>query len=121
MELIRLISKTHHWARRKRRFSSAAFKNYRGSDTEPPGGVSVIKRQCILDSGREICEHIRTYYPDYQAEGTIVFWCFSSLDLPQGYKLIQKTTKSGDVCHYDITGLEDEIYDEWFDQYKSQL
>jgi len=36
-----------------------------------------------------------------------IFWIFDETIFPAGYRLEQKTTKSGDHCHYNIHDVSD--------------
>lgn len=59
MALVRLVRFIHgkHYDKRQKRFRSLAFKNSRD------GGISIILRDCVDDSKRSVCQHIRIYYP----------------------------------------------------------
>lgn len=101
MEFIRLIKKDVYWDEERGRFQSFAFSNSSG------GGISVIDNECIGASGRNPCEHIRTYYAESLTGSPPVFWKFDRELLPNGCRLEQRTTESGDKCHHNIHGFSD--------------
>jgi hypothetical protein len=101
MELIRLIRKDDYWDNNLGRFQSFAFSN------SSKGGISVIDKDCILASGRNVCDHIRTFYAKSLTGSPPVYWEFDRELLPDKCHLEQKTTESGDYCHHNIHGLSD--------------
>ena len=81
------------------RFSSAAFKNYKGS-------ISIIQRKCIKDTGTTICIHLRKFYQSVD-EPPHILWLFDREILPKNCEIQQKDSLQGDKCHYEIIGLSD--------------
>ena len=95
MGFIRLIHPTHYDAT-KNRFNNMALK--KSSDGT---GASIISVECIDGTGRNICDHIRKFYSEVSGEPP-VFWRFDQLDLPDGYRIEQSTSHSGDECHHAV-------------------
>ena len=100
MRLIRIINVVHY-DHRKQRFASLAFKNSTG------GGISVISQECILEQGRTVCHHIKTFYPPPTSSEPAIFWALEENSLPTGYRLEQQPSTSSDICHYNIEGVAD--------------
>jgi hypothetical protein len=92
MEYVRLLHPKHFDCQRGE-FKSLAFKVY-------DDGASVIQLGCVLGNA-SICEHIRKYYPNVGGEPPI-FWIFDEGLLPEGSRLVQKQSDSGDCCHFNI-------------------
>jgi len=94
--LIRLIHGKHYDKRRKR-FTSLAFKNSEG------GGISVILGDCVDASRRSICQHIRTYYPARIAGEPPIYWEFPQSILP-AEKCVEPHIDPAitDPCHANI-------------------
>jgi hypothetical protein len=101
MEIFIIINKIHY-DKRRRRFQSLVFKNSTG------GGISVFKN-CADISGKSICQYIKEYYPPPVSSEPPIFWLFDENILPTGYRLIQETRQSGDICHYNIHGLSNKV------------
>jgi len=64
----------------------------------------VIEANCIIQQGVRICEHLEKYYKSVSGIPPI-FWNLDSKILPEKCEFIQKTSESGDVCHYNLVGL----------------
>ena len=75
MDAIRIIS-TEFYDRERGRFQSCAFDKSSGEQ----GGISILDRECILESGRSVCEHMRHYY-GVRIDQALVFWQFSTYRL----------------------------------------
>ena len=109
MEFIRLVS-PRYFDRQKQRFQSWAFQN---SSENRGGGISLIEKDCIVaGTSPSICEHVRRYY-ESTAGDVVIFWEVPS-DLPAGARLEQKTTDSGDSCHYNLRDLSDNQAKQYF-------
>lgn len=109
MEIIRILNIEKHYDRRERRFTSLAFKN--SSGTNP--GISVVSRECIQETSNIVCSHISRFYSAVAGE-PVIFWCFIEDILPEGYRLEQENSSTGDSCHYNIMGLTDAIAKRFF-------
>lgn len=73
-------------------------KNKKFSD----GKLSIISKDCVISSGKSICEHIRTYYQSFDPP---MYWEFDEKILPTDCSIEQKTSRSGDVCHHNVLNL----------------
>ena len=93
---IRILPKKQYF-RSLGRFSSLAFRNLKG-------GISIIRKSCISDTGSPICRHLKNYYKSVD-DSPYVIWIFKKDILPQTVTIEQKDSDSGDKCHYDIKGL----------------
>jgi hypothetical protein len=100
MDLIRIIGREFYDPNRGR-FQSWAFGNSSGG-----GGISVIHRECMVETSGTVCRHIQEYYADL-GEDDPVFWRLSKEDLPADCELEQQDGPKGDKCHYNIMGLSD--------------
>ena len=100
MRLIRLI-KRDEWDPDRKRFTSPAFEPS-SDEGSKPGGISLIDKQCILDSSGDVCAHIRRwrYTPDPEP----IYWEFSSNILGE-HELEYEPSASGDDCHLNIIRL----------------
>ena len=98
MELIRIIAGEYYDVNLGR-FQSWVFSN-----SGDNGGISVISRQCMVETTGNVCGHIRRYYSDLGG-GCPVFWQFSAGDLPSDCELEQEDSPTGDRCHYNIKHL----------------
>jgi hypothetical protein len=96
MQAIRIFH-IRHYDRHRKRFRSQAFTRF-------GNGISIIDEECILASGRTVCEHIKFYYPTTASEPPI-FWRFSTDLLPAPYRIVPEISTAGDKCHYDIQEL----------------
>lgn len=114
MEGIRILNK-RHYDRRLRRFNSLTFKN-----TGVNPGISIISRECIFQSGKTICQHIRKYYGGIASEPPI-FWYFSTEILSTNYELEQEDSLTGDVCHYNIKGVTNKQAKRLFMKFANKL
>ena len=97
MEYIRILS-LHHFDRKRRKFTSLAFKNSSNS------GISVVSRECIRESGNRICPHIYRFYGRIASDPAI-FWIFPFNELPDKCSLEPSLSDTGDECHYNLEGL----------------
>jgi hypothetical protein len=100
MEFIRIIHQSHYDPD-KGRFTSLAFK-----PSSDGSGISVIDAICISQTNTSVCEHIKKYYKSVSGDPPI-FWNINSKIFPEKCEFIQQTTKTGDVCHYNIVGLSE--------------
>ncbi len=98
MALVRLIHGKHYDKRRKR-FTSLAFKNSKG------GGISVILRECVDATKKSICQHIRTYYQARIAGEPPIYWDFPQSILPDEHHVEPHATN--DPCHANILRVSD--------------
>ena len=112
MELIRILH-ANHFDRRKKRFTSLAFKNSSNN-----GGISVFDKQCALETGSTACQHIGRFYEQI-TDGQPIFWEFSSERLFASATLEQQDSNTGDVCHYNIKNLTDKDAKKTFIQEQS--
>src|SRR5262245_14865291 len=98
MEYVRFLHPKHFDSRpTQNRFKSLAFRN-----SSNGGGCSIVQLGCVNATGKSICDHARTYYsPEVRGEPPI-FWIFGEDNLPDGYRLEQKRSASGDDCHYNL-------------------
>ena len=96
MGFIRLVH-SKHFDKTRGRFHNTAFKK-----DSRNGGISVIQRECIDDSGRTICEHIRQFYESSVGGDRPIFWEFTEEILPAGYRIEQTHQQRDDKCHHDI-------------------
>lgn len=92
-----------HWERERNRFYPFAFKRSSKSEKDPDGGVSLVSAKCVRSSNKSLCEHLRYYYPPSIVSEPPVFLCITEEELPD-CELKQKTSESGDVCHYNLVG-----------------
>ena len=100
MEYVRFLH-PKHFDPQQSRFKSLAFRN-----SSNGGGCSIVQLACIDASGESICSHARTYYSsDIRGEPPI-FWILEEDILPSGYRLEQTTSRSGDICHYDLHDVD---------------
>ena len=95
MGFIRLIHPSHY-DRARNRFNNMAFKKSSNGT-----GASIISAECIEDTGRSICTHVRQFYPKVSGEPS-VFWKFEESVLPDGYRIEQTTSDSADECHHAV-------------------
>ena len=114
MEVIRILNALRY-DRRKQRFTSLAFKPF-----GKPLGVSVIDTACIQDIGNTPCSHIRQYYGKIASEPPI-FWKFNTAILPDQCVIEQEDSLTGDVCHYNIHGLNEKQARNFFVNYADQF
>jgi len=98
MEGIRLIRRVLYDTR-KHRFQSTAFRN--SSDFS---GISIVSRECVCATGGRTCSHVRKYYGPVAGE-PVIFWMFSTDIFPSCCRLVQQTSETGDICHYNLVGL----------------
>lgn len=98
-EIIRLLH-PYHYSETKQRYKSSAF-----SKSSKDGGVSVVDLDCIRQGTKSICDHITEFYPESIAGNPPIFWRFTDAILPTNTKLVQKTSKFGDVCHHNIDNM----------------
>jgi len=96
MDAIRIVY-SQHYDPAKGRFQSLSFKPHRNG--EP---ISIISEDCIIRSGRSICQHLRTFYAKREP---VILWRFSTDILPGGGRVEQEDSSSGDPCHHNIVGL----------------
>ena len=99
MEVVRLI-RISEWIEKEQRFGSPGF-----SVSNSDGGISVIKCSCVAERNAPICKHIRDFYQKSTTGDPPVYWKFDTDIIPESIELKQKTTDSGDVCHFNITGI----------------
>ena len=99
MDFIRIIHPKHYDPDRKS-FSSLAFKP--SSD----GGISVVSRECIEQTGSSICGHIAKFYGTVSGSPPI-FWEIPAGILPPQCQFIQNPSDTGDDCHHNLIGLND--------------
>ena len=105
---IRILPKRHYF-RDLKRFSSEAFKNYKGT-------ISVVQGLCISNSGSSVCSHLKQYYVSVD-EPPHVFWPFEDKIIPSKCKFVQKDSDSGDKCHYVIENMSDKQAKRLFNQH----
>src|SRR5260221_12728207 len=89
-----------HWESERNRFQDYAFNRSKAQGDGSPGGVSLVSAVCIREHGGIVCEHLRQYYPPNIVSDPAVFLCIKADECPDA-QFVQKTTESGDVCHYD--------------------
>ncbi len=99
MGFIRIIH-PKHYDPDSNRFRSLAFKP--SSD----GGISVISRECIEQTGSSICGHIAKFYASVLGDPPI-FWEIPEAVLPPTGQFIQAPSDTGDDCHHNLVGLSD--------------
>ncbi len=99
MGFIRIIHPKHYDPDTSR-FRSLAFKP--SSD----GGISVISRECIEQTGSSVCAHIAKFYASVLGDPPI-FWEIPKAVLPPNCQFIQDPSDTGDDCHYNLIGLSD--------------
>ena len=97
---IRILPKRHYY-KDLGRFASLAFKNLKG-------GISIIRKSCISDTGNQICKHLNYYYKSVDAPPHIV-WIFDINILPPTAIIKRKDSHTGDKCHYNIKGLSNNL------------
>jgi len=95
---IRILPKRQYY-KRLGRFSSEAFKNYRGA-------ISVIQLLCISRTGNTVCEHLKQYYNSVD-EPPHILWEFEADIIPSKCEFKQEDSPTGDNCHYNIYNLKD--------------
>lgn len=83
--------------------SGGSKQGKKGSDRGIDGVINFVddntgKPKRVLD--------VQLYY-QLVADDPPIFWRFSTDILPDGFRLVQETTLTGDVCHYNIKGLTD--------------
>ena len=115
MEVIRLLH-INNYDKQRNRWASPAFKNSSGRSP----GISVIDRECIINTGDTICSHISKYYSTTPPVPTI-FWCFETDILPRGCSIEQVNSTSGDKCHYNIRELRDPDARRFFQQFWNKI
>jgi hypothetical protein len=99
MGFLRIIH-PKHYDPDTRRFRSLAFKP--SSD----GGISVVSRECIEQTGSGVCAHIAKFYRSVLGEPPI-FWEIPETVLPTHCQFIQDPSDTGDDCHHNLIGLSD--------------
>ena len=100
MGFIRVIHQKHYDPD-KGNFKSLAFK-----PSSDGSGISVIDEKCISQSGIGVCEHINRFYKDLAGKPPI-FWRIPTEELPENHRFIQRTSTTGDACHYNLTGISE--------------
>ena len=83
------------------RFSSEAFKNYKGS-------ISVICHDCMLSTSTTECQHLEFFYNSVDSP-PFLYWLFDNGIIPADCNWDQKNSESGDECHYNISNLKDKL------------
>jgi hypothetical protein len=64
-----------------------------------------VERDCVDRSGANYCGHARQYYPSSVTGDPPIFWIFDDTLLPSDVNIIQKTSGSGDACHYNLDNI----------------
>jgi len=112
MELVRILH-PDEYEPAKRRFKGSAFEPYVDLDD-----ISVFEENCAVGASLTICRHVDIFYPETVPPATppsaFYLWKFSKAALPPGCNVTQKNSESGDVCHYNISGLTKKAAMKWF-------
>jgi hypothetical protein len=112
MELVRILH-PDEYEPQKKRFRSTAFEPY-----VDMGDISVFEENCAVVASGSICRHVEVFYPETVPGGTppqaFYLWRFAKTALPTGCAVNQKTSDSGDGCHYNISGLTKKAAMKWF-------
>jgi hypothetical protein len=70
--------------------------------------VSIFDGVCGVNTSGSICAHVLQFYPQ-KFEEPIIFWAFDSANsLPVHATIVQQNSKTGDVCHHNIQGINRE-------------
>lgn len=101
MPYIRLINIKWHYASRKKRFASAAFK-----PSSDGSGISVINKECGEEHSGTICAHIAEHYPNV-AGTPIVFWEIPADQIPTTCSFVHSVSGTDQWCHHDIVNWDD--------------
>ena len=81
------------------RFGSNVFANLKG-------GISIVDLDCVRETGRSACGHVKKYYPSaIPSPKPPILWIFNSEILPSSCKVEREMSTTGDVCHYNIKEL----------------
>jgi len=64
----------------------------------------LVKEVCVTKRDSQLCQHLIQFYSSVDTPPHI-FWTFNRNILPSHCKLAQRTSISGDVCHYEIRNL----------------
>lgn len=99
-----------HYDRTKQRFTSLAFR-------PKDGTLSVVNKQCVLNSGTTVCEHIEKFYGNVAGKPP-VFWEFLYEQLPFDCEIAQRTEENGDECHYNLEGVDRKQAEDFFKTYR---
>ena len=116
MQAVRILNIEKHFDRRKKRFTSLAFKTT--GQTAP--GISIIDRECIRQMDHSICEHIRIYYQQIASQPP-AFWVFDTSLITEGHTIEPGVSSTGDKCHCDIRGLSKRQAKNFFKAFSGDL
>ena len=99
MDFIRSLH-WRHYDKIRGRFVSEAF------EPSDDGGISVVDKQCIGNSGGTICNHLWKYYSKF-IHNSAIYWEFAEVDLPtsKDRSIEYVPSDTGDPCHANIYGI----------------
>ena len=98
MAFVRLVHPIHY-NRETGRFNSYVYKKLHG-------GMSVVDRDCAESRSGSIAKHAARFYSGIVGD-PIIFYVIEDAELPANATVSQSTSDSGDDCHHDIAGVND--------------
>lgn len=102
MALVRAIH-LKHWDHRHNEFKRMAFSNL-GEGAER--GVSTFDLDCALERSGGVCAHLSDHYSNVAGDPPC-YWVVPGDALPAHANAEWRVSRTGDVCHVNVTGLTD--------------